>query len=133
MDGEPLTIQPNRPCNLSRPRLFLIIETRKQANDHLRPLHHLRPSLVFFYCYAFSFRILSLYQSRGLTAFSAYAILNHRKRGEQQMTRQRIELIGKVNKIRAIEKRPSKTIVAAQTLSRAVIKAFLACEAGKTK
>jgi hypothetical protein len=49
------------------------------------------------------------------------------------MSRQRIELIGKVNKIRALEGRPSKTIVAAQTLSRAVIKAFLACEAGKTK
>jgi len=49
------------------------------------------------------------------------------------MSRQRIELIGKVNKIRALEGRPSKTIVAAQTLSRAVIKAFLACEAGKAK
>ena len=49
------------------------------------------------------------------------------------MTATRIALIGKVNKIRAMEKRPSKTIVAAQTLSRAVIKAFLACEAGKAK
>jgi hypothetical protein len=49
------------------------------------------------------------------------------------MTRQRIELIGRVNKIRAMENRPSKTIIAARTLSRAVIKAFLACEAGKTK
>jgi len=49
------------------------------------------------------------------------------------MTATRIALIGKVNKIRAMEGRPSKTIVAAQTLSRAVIKAFLACEAGKTK
>ena len=48
------------------------------------------------------------------------------------MTRQRIELIGRVNKARAFGK-PSKTVIAAQTLSRAVIKAFLACEAGKTK
>jgi hypothetical protein len=46
------------------------------------------------------------------------------------MTRQRIELIGKVNKIRAMEGRPSKTIVAAQTLSRAVIRAFLASAKG---
>ena len=61
-----------------------------------------------------------------------YANLNHRNKGNI-MTRQRIEIIGKVNKIRALEGRPSKTIVAAQTLSRAVIKAFLACEAGKTK
>lgn len=49
------------------------------------------------------------------------------------MTRQRIELIGRVNKIRAMESRPSKTIAAAQTLSRAVIKAWLACDAGKAK
>lgn len=47
------------------------------------------------------------------------------------MTQQRIELIGRVNKIRQMDKRPSKTVFAAQTLSRAVIKAFLACEAGK--
>ena len=59
-----------------------------------------------------------------------YANLNHRNR-ENSMTRQRIELIGKVNKIRAMEGRPSKTVFASQTLSRAVIKAFLACEAGK--
>jgi hypothetical protein len=47
------------------------------------------------------------------------------------MTRKRIELIGQVNKIRAFENRPSKTRIAAQTLSRAVIKAWLACNAGK--
>lgn len=41
------------------------------------------------------------------------------------MTRQRIELIGRVNKIRYMEKRPSKTIVAAQTLARAVNRAFI--------
>ena len=58
-----------------------------------------------------------------------YANLNHRNR-ENSMTRQRIELIGKVNKIRAMEGRPSKTIVAAQTLSRAVIRAFLASAKG---
>lgn len=46
------------------------------------------------------------------------------------MTRQRIELIGRVNKIRYMEKRPSKTVVAAQTLARAVNKAFLASTKG---
>jgi hypothetical protein len=46
------------------------------------------------------------------------------------MTSQRITLIGKVNKARAFGK-PSKTIIAAQTLSKAVIKAWLACDAGK--
>jgi hypothetical protein len=60
-----------------------------------------------------------------------YANLNHRNK-ENSMTRQRIELIGRVNKARAFGK-PSKTVIAAQTLSRAVIKAWLACEAGKTK
>ena len=49
------------------------------------------------------------------------------------MTATRIALIGKVNKIRALGGRPSKTVIASQTLSRAVIKAFLACEAGKAK
>lgn len=48
------------------------------------------------------------------------------------MTRERIELIGRVNKARAFGK-PSKTRIAAQTLSRAVNRAFLACEAGKLK
>jgi len=46
------------------------------------------------------------------------------------MTATRIALIGKVNKIRALEGRPSKTIVAAQTLSRAVIRAFIASAKG---
>jgi hypothetical protein len=46
------------------------------------------------------------------------------------MTSQRITLIGKVNKARAFGK-PSKTLIAAQTLSKAVIKAWLACDAGK--
>jgi hypothetical protein len=41
------------------------------------------------------------------------------------MTRQRIELIGRVNKIRAMDNRPSKTAIAASTLSRAVIRAFI--------
>ena len=58
-----------------------------------------------------------------------YANLNHRNR-ENSMTRQRIELIGKVNKIRAMEGRPSKTVIASQTLSRAVIRAFLASAKG---
>jgi len=48
------------------------------------------------------------------------------------MTRQRIEIIGRVNKARTFGK-PSKTAIAAQTLSRAVIKAWLACDAGKAK
>jgi hypothetical protein len=58
-----------------------------------------------------------------------YANLNHRNK-ENSMTRQRIELIGKVNKIRAMEGRPSKTVIASQTLSRAVIRAFLASAKG---
>jgi hypothetical protein len=40
------------------------------------------------------------------------------------MTQERIALIGKVNKARAFGK-PSKTLIAAQTLSRAVIRAFI--------
>jgi hypothetical protein len=53
-----------------------------------------------------------------------YANLNHRNK-ENSMTRQRIELIGRVNKIRQMDKRPSKTVAAAQTLSRAVNRAFI--------
>lgn len=42
------------------------------------------------------------------------------------MTRKRIELIGKVNYMRTLGGRPSKTLAAAKTLSRAVNKAFIA-------